>query len=167
MASEATLKKKWRKHAQTHGISTRSLSPHQIPGLPDIYAVDTAASDVMRDYKRTRGHWVEAKVVDQGPSAFKATRDATPKQIEWMLFHHECGVPCYWLLLGEDHWMIVPADTLEVSRERWKRERKKYGVRVKELEEPEVQRKKMMKEAAKRIQEVRARVAALVKESSR
>jgi hypothetical protein len=159
--SEADLKAKWRRHALKHGIWTRSLSPHQIPGLPDIVAVDCAASDVVRELSRTRTHWIEAKVAHAGPAAFRASRDATAPQVTWIQTVGQLGGSAWWLVLGEKRWLLVPWDRLEVGREEFDRKARKYGAAPQELFEPEAERAKELDGAAKRIDKLRLHVAEL------
>ena len=165
--SEATLKTKWRRHAAKHGIYSKSMSPHQIPGCPDIVAIDCGASGIVLALARTRLHWIEAKVVDPGPAAFRIDRDPTAAQVLWIRTMGLLGGSAWWLLLSDKTWLLVPWATDEVTRERFRRKARKYGAAPSELFEPEAERKKFVEEAAMRIEELRLWVARAFQQKKR
>lgn len=145
MSNEGSLKTKWRRHAEERGFWTKSLSPHQIPGLPDLLVIDKSASDTIRGMRRTRQHQVEAKIARIGPRTkfvFDASRDATPLQQVWMRQMAAMGASAWWLVLDKGFWLLVPATTLLVPRFTWNKSKCAYGTRIIELEEPETNRKK-------------------------
>lgn len=156
--SEANLKLRWRRHAAKHGVWSRSMSPHQIPGCPDIIAMDCCASDVIREMARGRGHWIEAKALHAGPSAFRASRDATAPQVAWIRTVGELGGSAWWLVLGPSTWLLVPWSTNEVARDEFVRRAKRYGAPPTVLFEPESpqERKRLAEAAGRRIEAVRA-----------
>jgi hypothetical protein len=168
--NEGDLKAKWRRQALKHGFAVRAMSPHQIPGMPDLLVTDIGADDVIRTMRRTRQHWIEAKVAKLGPRqelVFSAARDATPNQIRWLLLCVEMGAPGWWLVLDPAHWAIVPARTLELKRPHWHRIKRKYGARIPELEEPERNRAKLVKAAEPRLARVELEVVRLGEKRAR
>lgn len=164
--SEASLKTRWRRAVSKHGIWSKSLSPHQIPGLPDIVAVDCGASGVIRDLRRTRVHWIEAKVVQKGPRAFDVYRDATGPQIKFIRTMGILGVPAWWLVLGERTWMLVSWDCDEVTREQFRRARA-YKSPPTELFEPEVDRKKLLEPTASMVEAMETKIVRAFAERKR
>lgn len=157
--NEGALKTKWRRHAHKQGFETRSLSPHQIPGLPDIVAVDRAASDLIRQYRRVRNHWIEAKVFQERPMCFDAKRDATANQVSWIWGWNKLGCSTWWLVLGESRWMLIPGDQLKLSRSDFERRSKRYGDRISELCEPERNRLALAAKMAEVLDGIKVRVA--------
>ena len=135
--NEGSLKTKWNRHTRKQGFEIKSLSPHQIPGLPDLIVVDKAASEFIRDYHRTKVHLIEAKLFKDRPDCFRAERDATAKQVEWIVTWAMLGVPTWWLILSPGKWMLVEGTQLVVKRTKFKKSARKYGDRVSQLCEPE------------------------------
>ena len=127
MANEGTLKQKWLRNARKQGLYGKSLSPHQIPGMPDIIVMDKGITQVTQETRRARCWWLEAKVCDPGPFAFKASRDATPQQTRWELTFNALGQGTGWLILGDDRWMYAPADELVVTRETFQKKARPYS----------------------------------------
>ena len=158
---EGPLKTKWRKHAVKDGIWTKSMSPHQIPGCPDLIAVDVAASDVIRTMYRTRFHWIEAKVANSGPRVFVLGRDATFHQAMWIRTMGMLGVSAWWLILSDDKWLLFPWSCDEISREVFRRKAKKYGTPVVQLYEPEAKRSELVTPMTERLERLELEVATL------
>jgi len=152
--SEAKLKVKWRQAAKEQGFWVRALSPHQIPGLPDIVVADVGASEATRAMRRTRHHWIEAKLARlaaKNKLVFSAPRDATAQQIRWALYCHELGIPAWWLLLDSSGWMLVPSGRLQVGFEDWAKGIRRYGTALTDLHEPEVGRAKLVEDGWSRL----------------
>lgn len=138
--NEGTLKAKWTRHIRKQSFEVKPLSPHQIPGLPDLVVVDKSESEFIRDYHRTSVHWIEAKVFQDRPDCFKAQRDATAKQVEFITTWRIMGVPTWWLILDQSRWMLIPGDQLLLSRTAFKKSARKYGDKVAKLCAPEKNR---------------------------
>lgn len=164
--NEGTLKAKWTRHARKAGFEVKPMSPHQIPGLPDLIVVDKACSVVVRAMWRCRQHWVEAKVAKSGPHAFRAERDATAKQVDWVLRFRIMGVPTWWLILAPGKWALFPGDQLEVTREQFAAKAKAYGRRIEELSEPETDRHVLAAKTDKLLLKASGQVAKLFKKKA-
>jgi hypothetical protein len=142
------------------------MSPHQIPGLPDLIVVDKACSVVVREMFRCRQHWVEAKVAQPGPHVFKAERDATAKQVNWVLSWRIMGVPTWWLILAKDKWALIPGNQLQMTRQQFAAKARPYGRRIVELCEPEVERHVLAKKTDQLLTTAVAKVAKLFKKKA-
>jgi hypothetical protein len=165
--NEGTLKAKWTRHARKAGFRVKALSPHQIPGLPDLIVVDKACSVVVRGLFRCRQHWVEAKVAKAGPFVFKAERDATGKQADWQLSFRIMGVPTWWLILAPDKWALIPGDQLEMTKQQFAAKARPYGRRISELCEPEIERHVLAKKTDALLEKAGAVVARLFKKKAK
>lgn len=160
--NEGALKTKWRRHARKQGFETRALSPQGNPGLPDIIMLDKATSEIIRTYSRTKVHLIEAKIFHDRPDCFKASRDASPKQVEWIFTWAALGVPTWWLILDQSKWMIIPGAQLELTRATFKKSAKKYGAplsSVRNLHEGEHNRHVLAEAMDKRLDAHRVMVA--------
>ncbi len=100
------------------------MSPHQIPGLPDIYVMDDEWGGV----------WIEAKVAKpvRRPEThvFSAERDATGPQIDWLNDALYRDIGAWWLILDDDYWVIMGAERKTMTLGEWLSTRKPYGAEV-------------------------------------
>lgn len=135
--NEDTLKSKWCRYAKREGFATKRLGPHQIPGLPDLIAMDRGLELETKSKRRGRCHWVEAKVAKpvkrSGSNVFSADRDATTKQIEWLALFAALGIPSWWLVLSEDCWALVPGTQMTLTKAKWDQLKRPYKGDVYEL----------------------------------
>lgn len=130
MPNEGDLKARWLRWARKQGVFGKSLGPHQIPGMPDMFLVDKGTSESIRRYTRSRVHWVEAKVAQDKPLVFSAKRDATSNQIRWLRQQAAMGVSAKWLILSKDGWCFLDADVAELTRQKWTGKRRAYGLKL-------------------------------------
>lgn len=157
--SERTLRDRWRRFALRQGLEVRVMSPHQIRGLSDLLVLDRAVSDMLREWRRGRVHWVETKQLQSGPRAFDAKRDATHHQVKWLGDMAALGCGAWWLVLGPEGWVLVPHTKLKLTRDEFGRQARRYGAPIMELREPERQRGPLVERTMARLAASKARAA--------
>lgn len=159
MATEGTLKTKWIRNIRKQGFIAKSMSPHQIPGLPDILVLDRGVTPVVQETHRGRCWWLEAKKCNPGPFAFKAERDATPAQTKWVLTWDTLGQPSGWLVLDDQRWMFAPSTQLVVTREEFTKKAIVYSSEYRMLrDEIEPRRAPLIRDTDKRVDSIEKQI---------